>query len=132
VHSDRRRPQPIGREHRSTEAARSSSWFFERREHSVDAAVQARSGGRDGVVCIVLGRGAGKEKVGYWLEQGAGVPGYAGFAVGGTLWWDELVRYVAGECDRVEAATQIAQNHRALIDAYSGGTHGEARTPRAA
>ena len=100
---------------------------FERREHCVDAAEQARSGGRDGVICIVLGRGAGKKKVSHWLAQGAGVPGYAGFAVGRTLWWDELVRYVAGEYDRAEAAAQIARNYRSLIDIYVDDAEAPAR-----
>jgi myo-inositol catabolism protein IolC len=92
---------------------------FEAREDCVRAAAQARSGGRDDVICIVLGRGADDRKVLHWLEQGAAVPGYAGFAVGRTLWWNELVRYVAGEIDRTEAATEIARNYNRLADAYS-------------
>src|SRR5207248_2209760 len=32
---------------------------------------QARSGGRDGVVCVVLGRGADDAKVDHWLTQAA-------------------------------------------------------------
>ena len=53
---------------------------------------QARSGsGRDGVVvCIVLGRGASIERVLAWLRTAARVPGFAGFAVGRTLWRDAL------------------------------------------
>jgi myo-inositol catabolism protein IolC len=58
------------------------------------------------------------------------VPGYAGFAVGRTLWWEELVRYVAGECTAAQASTDIAQNYRALVDAYI--SHGEASEARAA
>src|SRR5262249_42303290 len=85
---------------------------FERREHCIAAAAQARRGGRAGVVCIVLGRGANTAKVRHWLAQGAGVPGYAGFAVGRTLWWDELVAYVAGEMTADEASEQIALNYR--------------------
>jgi myo-inositol catabolism protein IolC len=91
---------------------------FEHRADCVQAALQARSGGRDGVVCIVLGGGADRAKVIHWLEQGAGVPGYAGFAVGRTLWWDELVRYAAGEIDGDEASAGIAGNYRSMIDAY--------------
>ncbi len=37
-----------------------------------------RRDGRDGVICVVLGRGADDEKVDHWLRQGAGVEGYAG------------------------------------------------------
>src|SRR5262249_55539116 len=92
---------------------------FERREDCELAAQQARSGGRDDVVFIVLGRGADTAKVRHWLAQGAGVPGYAGFAVGRTLWWNELVGYVAGDLDRVEAADAIAANYRDLVDVWA-------------
>src|SRR4051795_6406529 len=34
-------------------------------------AEQSRSGGRDGVVCVLLGRGASDEKVDHWLRQAA-------------------------------------------------------------
>jgi myo-inositol catabolism protein IolC len=95
---------------------------FEQRDDCVQAAAQARSGGRDHVACIVLGRGADQPKVVHWLMQGAGVPGYIGFAVGRTLWWDELVAYVAGEIDRAAAATAIGANYRRLVDAYVLGS----------
>jgi myo-inositol catabolism protein IolC len=97
---------------------------FEHRDDCVQAVAQARTGGRDGVVCIVLGRGADEAKVLHWLKLAAGVPGYSGFAVGRTLWWDELVRYVAGEVDGTEAAARIARNYRVLIDAYTGVSAG--------
>ena len=57
----------------------------------------------------------------HWLQQGAGGPGYIGFAVGRTLWWDELVRYVAGTYDRAGAAVAIAANYQRLVDAYTRG-----------
>jgi myo-inositol catabolism protein IolC len=80
---------------------------------------QARSGGRDGVVCIVLGRGADREAVVRWLDAGARVPGYAGFAIGRTIWWDALVDYVAGNTERDEAAERIAANYLGMIEAYT-------------
>jgi myo-inositol catabolism protein IolC len=79
---------------------------------------QARSAGRDGVVCVVLGRGANEERVLSWLRVGAGVPGFDGFAVGRTLWHDALVDYLAGRVSRDEATSKIAEHYRALIDAY--------------
>jgi myo-inositol catabolism protein IolC len=90
------------------------------REDCVRVAAQARAGGRDGVRCVVLGRGAGEAGVLHWLRQGAGVPGYAGFAVGRTLWWEELKAYVAGTLPREEAAHRIAGNYVGMIDAYVG------------
>jgi myo-inositol catabolism protein IolC len=92
---------------------------LDRREDCVRAAEQARAGGRDGVACIVLGRGADEARVAHWLEQGAGVPGYIGFAVGRTLWWEELKNYVAGRLEREEAARRVSDNYRRMIDAYA-------------
>jgi myo-inositol catabolism protein IolC len=91
---------------------------LDRREDCERASEQARAGGRDGVACIVLGRGAGEERVRHWLAQGAGVPGYVGFAVGRTLWWDELSDWVAGRIEREEAARLIAANYERMITAY--------------
>jgi myo-inositol catabolism protein IolC len=90
---------------------------FESRSACVRAAAQARADGRDDVLCIVLGRGADRGKVLHWLAQGAGVPGYAGLAVGRTLWWNELVCYVGGETDRAQAAAEIARNYRGMVAA---------------
>jgi myo-inositol catabolism protein IolC len=91
---------------------------LDRREDCERVAAQARSGRRSDVACIVLGRGADDGKVVHWLEQAAAVPGFVGFAVGRTLWWNELVAYVADEIDRPTAARRIADNYRRMIDAY--------------
>jgi myo-inositol catabolism protein IolC len=91
---------------------------LEWREDCERVAEQARSGGRGDVACIVLGRGADDEKVVHWLEQAASVPGFIGFAVGRTLWWNELVAYVADEIDRPAAVHRIAHNYRRMVDAY--------------
>ncbi|MGA2520614.1 MAG: DUF2090 domain-containing protein [Acidimicrobiales bacterium] len=94
-------------------------------EHDAVAVVrQARSGGRDGVVCIVLGRGADWDSVVHWLEVGARVPGFAGFAVGRTLWHDALADHIAGRSSATEATHVIADRYRRLIDAYSAATSG--------
>ncbi|MDQ3890213.1 MAG: DUF2090 domain-containing protein [Actinomycetota bacterium] len=92
------------------------------------AAEVARSGGRDGVVCVVLGRGASDEAVEHWLRQGAGVPGYVGFAIGRTFWWEPLVRYRDGEIDAAEAASAIAEKYRRMVDVYESATREHART----
>ena len=80
-----------------------------------------REGGRDGVVCVVLGRGADDTAVDHWLRQGSGVPGYVGFAIGRTIWWDSLKAFVDGTLPREEAATQIAANYLRFIDVYTKG-----------
>jgi myo-inositol catabolism protein IolC len=77
-----------------------------------------RSGGHDRVSCVVLGRGADEAAVDRWLEAGAGVAGYVGFAVGRTIWWKAIEEYVAGSIDRIEAAKAIAGAYRRLVDVY--------------
>ena len=78
----------------------------------------ARRGGRDGVVCVVLGRGANDEKVDHWLRQGAPVEGYAGFAIGRTIWWDALKGFLDGNVEREDAAQTIADNYLRFVQVY--------------
>jgi myo-inositol catabolism protein IolC len=61
---------------------------------------QARSGGRQGVVCIILGRGVDEPKVVEWLRVASSVEGFDGFAVGRTIWNDPLRRFLAGDAPR--------------------------------
>jgi myo-inositol catabolism protein IolC len=89
------------------------------REDCQRVAQAARAGGRDGVACIVLGRGADEAAVIRWLQAGAGVPGYIGFAVGRTIWWDALVGFVGGALPRADAVEEIAGAYLRLIDAYA-------------
>jgi myo-inositol catabolism protein IolC len=83
-----------------------------------------RADGRDDVVCVVLGRGADDAAVESWLRQGAGVPGYVGFAIGRTIWWDALKGYLDGGVDRDQAAKRISENYRRFIDVYESAAAG--------
>jgi myo-inositol catabolism protein IolC len=76
-----------------------------------------RSEGRDEVACVVLGRGADESAVEHWLKQGAGVPGYVGFAIGRTIWGGPLKEYVDG-AGREEAAKRIAASYERFIEVY--------------
>jgi len=95
---------------------------IDQREDCERIAEQVRSGGRDNVACVVLGRGADDTAVDHWLKQGAGVPGYVGFAIGRTIWWDSLKGFLDGNTDREDAAKQIAANYRRFIDVYESGS----------
>jgi 5-dehydro-2-deoxygluconokinase len=55
----------------------------------------------------------------HWLEQGAGVPGYIGFAIGRTIWSDPLKAFVDGDRSREEAAAGVSANYRKMIDVYA-------------
>ena len=94
---------------------------IDRRDDCEMIAEAARAGGRDGVGCVVLGRGANSEKVDHWLRTAAGVPGYLGFAIGRTIWWDQLKGYLDGSLSRDDASAQISANYRSSIAVYNGG-----------
>jgi myo-inositol catabolism protein IolC len=79
---------------------------------------QARSGGRDGVVCVVLGRGANDDKVDQWLQAAAPVDGFVGFAIGRSIWWDPLKAYVDGKIERSAGARQIADSYLRFVQVY--------------
>jgi myo-inositol catabolism protein IolC len=93
---------------------------IDRREDCEMISATTRRDGRDGVACVVLGRGADDAAVDHWLETGSGVPGYIGFAIGRSIWWDPLKGFVDGNLGREEAAKQIAANYRRFIDVYNG------------
>lgn len=88
---------------------------------------QTRTGGRDGVVCVVLGRGADDAKVDQWLTAAAPVEGFVGFAIGRSIWWDPLKAYVDGKIERSAGARKIAENYLRFISVYE-----RAETPAAA
>ena len=94
---------------------------IDQREDCERISEQARTGGRDGVACVVLGRGADDDAVDHWLRMGSGVPGYIGFAIGRSIWWDPLKGYVDGSVARGDAAKRMADNYRRFIDVYRKG-----------
>jgi myo-inositol catabolism protein IolC len=101
-------------------------WKIEGVDEQSDAAMlaqQARSGpGREGVTCVLLGRGASTEKVQQWLEQAAPVDGFIGFAIGRSIWWDALKGFLGGALDREAAASQIAANYLHFVRVYAQQT----------
>jgi myo-inositol catabolism protein IolC len=92
---------------------------LDEREDCAAVAALTRSVGRDDIACVVLGRGADDAKVERWLRKAAGVPGYAGFAVGRTIWWEAVKGYLTEGRDRQECVRAIAGRYRHFIDIYS-------------
>src|ERR1700722_10334430 len=78
----------------------------------------ARAGGRDRVSCIVLGRGEDDQKVRNWLAVAASVPGFIGFAVGRTTFWDPLVAWRSKKATREQAVAEIAGRYREFVDLF--------------
>jgi myo-inositol catabolism protein IolC len=101
-------------------------WKIEGVDERSDAtmlAEQARSGqGRQGVTCVLLGRGASTEKVEQWLQVAAPVEGFIGFAIGRSIWWDALSAFLNDGLDREAAAEQIAKNYLHFINVYERQT----------
>ncbi len=89
------------------------------REDCERIAETARRDGRDGVVCVVLGRGADDDKVDHWLRQGAPVEGYVGFAIGRSIWAGALKGMLDGSLDRATAVRQVADNYLRFVKVYS-------------
>lgn len=79
-----------------------------------------RRDGRDNVIAIVLGRGADTERVEHWLRMGAPVDAYNGFAIGRSIWRDQVKAFVAGEKSRDEAANEIGATVKHFYDVYRG------------
>ena len=97
-------------------------WKIEGVDARSDAEIlakQTRSGeGREGVTCVLLGRGASDQKVDHWLRQAAPVDGFIGFAIGRSIWWDALKGFLEQGVERSAAASQIAENYLRFVDVY--------------
>lgn len=84
----------------------------------------ARCGGRSRVGCIILGRGEDAQKVRDWLSLAAAVPGFIGFAVGRTAFWDPLVDWRAGRITREAAAEEVGRRYREYVDIFESARAG--------
>jgi myo-inositol catabolism protein IolC len=89
-------------------------WKIEGMENPDDyraVVAQAKADEREHVSCVVLGRAEDAEHVERWLRAAIGVEGMTGFAIGRTIFWDALQKYVKRELNREQAAQEIASNY---------------------
>lgn len=96
-------------------------WKIEGLDHREDCekiVAVARRSGRDKVSCIVLGRGEDDRKVHEWLSTAATVPGFIGFAVGRTDFWEPLVNWRANKITREAAVAEIARRYREFVTIF--------------
>jgi 5-dehydro-2-deoxygluconokinase len=91
---------------------------LERREDCEDIVSTARRGGRNHVGCIILGRGEDDRKVQTWLATAASVPGFIGFAVGRTSFWDPLVNWREKKITRDAAVAEIARRYQQFVEIF--------------
>jgi myo-inositol catabolism protein IolC len=94
---------------------------LDRREDSEKIVEIARRNSRDNVGLIVLGRGADRDRVVKWLQTAASVPGFIGFAVGRTSFWQPVVDFQAKHLSQQDAASQIARNFEDWIHIFESG-----------
>jgi myo-inositol catabolism protein IolC len=99
---------------------------LDRRQDCEHVVATARRGGRSEVGCIVLGRNAERDRVLHWLETAASVPGFIGFAIGRTTFWDAVAAYVAKQVTRQEAAWLIARRYREWANVFEQARHSRA------
>ncbi len=92
---------------------------LDRREDCSSVVAAARRGERRGVGCIVLGRGEDERKVEVWLRTAASVPGFIGFAVGRTTFWDLLVAWRDDHLSRDAAVAEIARRYTRWCDVFA-------------
>jgi myo-inositol catabolism protein IolC len=91
---------------------------LDRREDCEKIVAAARRGGRNAVGCIILGRGEDDKKVREWLTTAAGVPGFIGFAVGRTSFWDPLVDFRSKKITREAAVKEIARRYQEFVEIF--------------
>ncbi len=91
---------------------------LDRREDCEKVVAAARRRGRDNVGCIILGRGENDQKVREWLTTAAAVPGFIGFAVGRTSFWNPLINMRAKQITRQDAVAQIASRYREFVSIF--------------
>ena len=88
------------------------------REDCKEIVAAARRDGRSKVGCIILGRGEDDAKVHEWLLTASGVPGFIGFAVGRTSFWEPLVNWRANIITRQAAVNEIMRRYSELVDVF--------------
>jgi myo-inositol catabolism protein IolC len=89
---------------------------LDRREDCLKVVEAAQRNGRDKVACIVLGRGENEQKVREWVVTAAPVPGFIGFAVGRTSFWDPLIDWKENKTSREAVVSEIACRFRDVFE----------------
>jgi myo-inositol catabolism protein IolC len=96
---------------------------LERHDDAVAIAAVARRGGR-AADCIVLGRHASRDQLDHWLQVAAPIPGFTGFAIGRSIWWDQLHAHLHHRGTAAGARSRITTAYldfvRYFLDARDG------------
>jgi myo-inositol catabolism protein IolC len=88
---------------------------------------QIRAGGRGDVLAIVLGRDAPAARLEHWLAVAAPVDGFAGFAIGRSIWEDPITDHNHGTASEEETISQIAERYLDFARRYCAASGALAR-----
>jgi 5-dehydro-2-deoxygluconokinase len=102
-------------------------WKVEGLDDHDDAVAVVNTARRDGrrADCIVLGRHAPHDQLDHWLEVAAPVPGFIGFAIGRSIWWDPLHAHLRHHCTASEARRRITGAYLDFTTYYLDARDGE-------
>jgi myo-inositol catabolism protein IolC len=97
-----------------------------------DAAVSivatARREGRK-ARCILLGRHAPHDAVDRWIRVAAPIPGFTGFAIGRTIWWDALHSHLHHRATAKETRRRIRVSYLEFVNYYVNARDGGVTDP---
>jgi myo-inositol catabolism protein IolC len=79
------------------------------------------------VGCIILGRSSNEAGIIAWLRAAAPVPGFIGFAVGRTSFWDALVALRDNKTTREKAVETIADRYVRWVRTFEDARNGRVR-----
>lgn len=96
-------------------------WKLEGTENSKgyeEIVKSATKGDRANVGVVVLGGGLDKKTVEEWMERARNVRGIIGFAVGRTVFWEELIFLKKNRLTEEEVVSKIAENFIYFYDIF--------------
>ena len=97
-------------------------------DNAVKIVETAQRGGRT-ARCIVLGRHASQEDVDRWIRVSAPIPGWVGFAIGRTIWWDALHAHLHHFATSRETRERITRSYLAFAEYYVNARDGGPTEP---
>jgi 5-dehydro-2-deoxygluconokinase len=99
-------------------------WKFEgmdRKEDYEAVVKQMRSGGRNNVSMVSLGRGISEDKIEEWINLGATIDGVIGFAVGRSIFWNPIISYHEGKMSKEQTVEEISKKFQHFYTLFTQG-----------
>ena len=90
---------------------------LDRHDDAVAVVAMAQRGGRQ-ARCLMGGRHAPSDTLKHWLQVAAPIPGWAGFAIGRSIWWDPLRARLRHLSTTGEARRRISAVYADYADYY--------------